>query len=231
MNTATKAFGLSLAFHSLMALFALLMLNAFHTPSPSLALPLKHITLVSLSQPSEEASPVSMPTPHTKTAKALSQTAPQTAPLTPRKVIPASNPIETAQTPPPSAYHPVVPTIEASPSPVSSAAPAQSAVKAQPKADVSAEKQSFFAHLRTKIQQNLRYPSAARRRGMEGEVNVRFVLDNTGAIRAVTVQNGESIFHEAAKLAVASASGVKVPDVLSDSFPSEIQLTLEFRLN
>lgn len=108
-------------------------------------------------------------------------------------------------------------------------APAQA--KSQPKTDVSAELQAFKTALRAKIQQNLRYPSAARRRGMEGEVDVRFVLETSGSIRDIAIRNGESIFHDAARLAVASAAGMKVPEPLASRFPDELAVTLEFRLN
>lgn len=229
MNTTTKAFGISIAFHALMALFALLMLNAFHPPVQSFALPMKHITLVSLSQTSEILTPLAQPTPHTKTAKVIPKTVPKESPVTPQKVSPIPQQIHATQTVAPSQS---APTVEAKPAPAApTATPAQSPIKAQPKADISAEKQSFFAHLRTKIQQNLRYPSAARRRGMEGDINVRFVLDNTGSIRDVNIRSGEPIFHNAAKLAVASASGVKIPAVLSETLPAEIDLSLEFRLD
>lgn len=226
MNTVSKAFGLSLAVHSLMALFALLILNAFHPPVKSSALPLNHLTLVSLSQNSEtRPSPATLPL-HAETAEVIPETLPKESPLTSRKVPPASAQVQ-AQTPPSAAVQSAV----SKPSPSAVATPPQTPIKAPPKADVSAEKQTFFAHLRTKIQQNLRYPSAARRRGMEGEVNVRFILENSGAIRDITVRDGDGIFHEAAKIAVASASGVKIPEVLSDTFPTDVALTLEFRLD
>lgn len=228
MNTASKAFGLSLAVHSLMALFALLMLNAFHPPVTLSALPLKHLTLVSLSQTSEtRPSPAALP-PHTETASVIPKTLPKESPLTPTKVSPALQKTEAMQTMPSIAVpNPIPPSAVSKPSSAAVATPSHSPIKA----DISAEKQTFFAHLRTKIQQNLRYPSAARRRGMEGEVNVQFVLENSGAIRGITVRDGDGIFHEAARLAVASASGVNIPEVLSDTFPTDVTLTLEFRLD
>lgn len=228
MNTASKAFGLSLAFHSLMALFALLMLNTFHTPVLSLALPLKHVQLVSLSQASKILTPPLTPIVHTETAKMVPNTPPKELPVTPQKLSPAPQQVQTVPTPAPV---PTLPSTLSKPTPAAVATPIQSPVRAQPKADISAQKQSFFAHLRTKIQQNLRYPSAARRRGMEGEVSVQFVLENSGAIRDITIRDGDGIFHESAKLAVASASGVKIPEVLSDTFPTDVKLTLEFRLD
>lgn len=110
-------------------------------------------------------------------------------------------------------------------------APVKSPAPAQPAVDVNAEMNALKASLRLRIQQQLRYPSAARRRGMEGSVAVRFHLDPSGTIRDISVLRGEGLFHNAAKLAVASASGINIPDTLSDSLPREMELTLEFRLN
>ena len=236
MNTTSKAFGVSLAFHSLMALFALLMLSAFHTPKvQAFALPIKHITIVSLTQPSKIMSPpteVAQPpkqkpipeTPKPKMAEPLKPTQPTV--VKPLVSTPQAQPVATPVQEVAAAVEPK-PTI----STATVQSPAQSPTKSVQKADLSAVKNSFFASLRSNIQRHLRYPSAARRRGMEGEVNVHFTLTDTGVIKNIAVRQGESIFHEAAKLAVASASGVKVPEVLGDSLPIEIDLTLEFTLN
>lgn len=231
MNTASKAFALSLAFHSLMALFALLILNAFHPPVLSLALPLKHVQLVSLSQASKILTPPSTPIAPTKTAKAIPNTPTKELPLMPQKVSPAPQQVQATQPTVPLSPSPVLPITLSKPTLAAVAIPVQSPMRGEPKTNISAEKQSFFAHLRTKIQQNLRYPSTARRRGMEGEVSVQFVLENSGAIRDITIREGDGIFHESARLAVASASGVKIPEVLSDTFPADVKLTLEFRLD
>ncbi|MDD2838887.1 MAG: hypothetical protein PHX59_08000, partial [Sulfuricurvum sp.] len=64
MNTTSKALSLSLVFHSLMALFAALMLNMFHNTPEKFALPLKKISLVSFSNPSPTIVPPSFSVPH-----------------------------------------------------------------------------------------------------------------------------------------------------------------------
>jgi len=241
MNTTSKALSLSLAFHSLMALLALLMLSALHTPkTQTFALPIKHMTIVSLSQPAQVISPSAesaqllkqtpIPVPQTPKPKMLEPLKPtplaSVKPLTSAPQLqPVAIPVsEAAVTAPVAESKPTVPTAAVQ-------SPAQSPAKPVPKADISALKNSFFASLRSNIQHHLRYPSAARRRGMEGDVDVRFTLTDTGMIKNISIRQGESIFHEAAKLAVASASGVKVPEALSDSLPVEIDLTLEFTLN
>jgi periplasmic protein TonB len=225
MNTAAKAFGLSLAFHALMALFALLLLNAMHPPIQPFALPMKPIAVVSFS-PSAAAS-VTLSSRPAKEVPSPIKPAPLPLLAIPKAMTATTQPYATPILPD---TPPVVP-LAPKPSVAPIEAPAQLSAKPVKKIDLSAEKQSFFVSLRTKIQQNLRYPPSARRRGVEGEVNVRFVLENTGAIREITVSQGDTVFHDAAKLAVASASGVKIPETLSDTFPTDIQLTLEFRLD
>jgi periplasmic protein TonB len=65
---------------------------------------------------------------------------------------------------------------------------------------------------------------------MEGEVSVRFTLLAGGNIGNISILSGETIFHNAAKAAVASASGMTLPKSLTDDLPLEINLGLEFKL-
>ncbi len=232
MTAARKSFLLSLVFHTLMGSLAFFVLVQMRTPPPMVKIPLSHITLVSLSDsapmpatekivsPKPDSTPPmpikplkSQPTP---SAKALnSQPAPvQTAPSQ------TFVPIQTVSAPPSSQ-----PSVQNAPAAEALQAPAK------PKIDIAAEKRAFFASLRSTIQNHLRYPSAARRRGMEGEVGVRFSLSNNGTINAISIRHGAEIFHNSAKTAVASASGINVPKNLAESLPMEIELTLEFRLN
>ena len=230
MNTTSKAFGVSFAFHSLMALFALLILNAMHPPLQTFALPMKHITLLSLSKKYDAATPLAqqMPPPATTpTVKPIVKTTPL-----PEKTVPmiSQSPVTT---PTPVSQIQPVPSVETKPitAPAPIFTPAQSPIKAQPKANTASELQSFKASLRTKIKQDLRYPPSARRRGMEGEVAVRFTVFRDGSIRDISIRQGEEIFHNAAEAAVASSSGIDVPKSLTDSLPMEMDLVLDFKLN
>jgi protein TonB len=239
MNTTSKAFGVSLAFHSLMALFALLMLNAMHPPLQTFSLPMKHITLVSLTKKSDAATPLAQqmpPPPQTQKTPLPPVTTPTVKPIVKTTPLPEKTVPMTSQTPaiptPVSQIQPT-PSVETKPitAPAPISTPAQSQIKAQPKANTASELQSFKASLRTKIKQNLRYPPSARRRGMEGEVSVRFTVFGDGSIRDISIRQGEEIFHNAAKAAVASSSGIDVPKSLTESLPMEMDLTLEFKLN
>ncbi len=228
MTPQTKAFGLSLALHTLMALLALFTLTRMYPPVNLDIVPMKHVTLLTLSHVTPT---VTQPTPSTPTMITPSAMQPITKPIVPTKI----QPVVVQTTAAPSLPTPIQQTIPTEIKPTMAAetkAPsAQVTAPPRPKIDITSEKQSFYASLRAKIQQSLRYPFAARRAGKEGEIGVRFTLTDEGTIKGISVQRGEDIFHNAAKLAVASASGVKVPDVLTDTLPAEIDLTLEFKLN
>lgn len=236
MNATRKSFILSLLFHSMMGALAFFMLTRMSTPPPMLKISIEKMTLVSLSEhPAsvkshtlQTSSPQTLKPPQPQLQQPLPQKQILSTPITPitapssTKTVVAVSPAIASETPSRSA------TIVAHQTPI---APPQPPIHAQPKSDVTAEKKSFFASLRTTIQNHLRYPTAARRRGMEGDIAVRFSLANNGTIHSISVQHGEAIFHNAAKTAVAAASGIDVPLTLTDSLPMEIELTLEFKLN
>ncbi|MGA9045825.1 energy transducer TonB [Sulfuricurvum sp.] len=237
MNSTRKSFLLSLIFHALMGTSAFFVLTQMHTPPTLLHTPIQSMMLVSLSNPApvpkqqEIAEEMTRITPSNPPKPIKPLIAPQTLPPQALKPQPTAIPTQAVASTAPSA----VPVVSAPPLVQHRipTAPSAEVVQTPPKrsSDLAAEKRSFFASLRSTIQNHLRYPTAARRRGMEGEVGVRFTLGNDGTIDAITVQRGDAIFHNAAKTAVASASGIDVPKNLTDSLPMEIELTLEFKLN
>jgi periplasmic protein TonB len=234
MTTARKSFLLSLMFHSLMGSLAFFVLVKMHTPPPMLKIETKHIMVLSLA----DAAPKPK---HQEIRDIPAEITPPTPqpivqqPIKPQPIIPIK-----AQTPQPTP--PIqTPTVNVQQTPIVTTppvaqrvqnAPAAEVVQApsKPKIDLASEKRSFYAQLRTKIQNSLRYPPAARRRGMEGEVAVRFTIFNDGSIRNISVQHGEEIFHNAAKTAVASGAGIDIPKNLIESLPMDMDLTLEFKL-
>lgn len=224
MTTARKSFLVSLTFHALMGSLAFFVLVQMRTPPSMVKIPLQHMMIVSLSQSESVvkqpkiSEPIPVVTPQQPTQKPT-----VTQPIIPMK--PVVSAVQTVATPIPlSSTPPVVQhTAQALPTPIVTAS--------KPKIDIASEKRTFFSSLRNNIQRNLRYPTAARRRGMEGEVGVRFTLSSNGEINGISVQRGEGIFHNAAIAAVNSASGIDIPKNLIDSLPMEIDLTLEFKLN
>ena len=232
MTTARKSFLLSLTFHTLMGSLAFWMLTQLTTPPKLVKIPLHHVSLISLSNPTPSPKPQPLQPPLSEKTKPLVQEAQKPLPTKQSvakepTVIPKTSPIPSSAPSPETPIRTISTAVPAQPY----VAPAPPVVKISPKPDLTAAKRSFFASLRTTIQNHLRYPSAARRRGMEGEIDVRFTLANDGTINTISIQRGESIFHNAVKTAVASASGIDVPKNLTDSLPMEIELTLEFKLN
>lgn len=224
MNTARKSFFLSFMFHTLMGSLAFFILTRMHTPPPIVEIPLRHVMVVSLSDHTpklDQPKIVKQTIESTSPQPTLSaQSATPLPPAQPVKSTPS--PIAVPLTPtPPVVQHTIQtqPTTEVTP-------PAP-----KPSIDTAAEMQSFKASLKTKIKQNLRYPPAARRRGMQGEVAIRFTVFGDGSIRDISILQGEEIFHTAAKAAVASAEGIDVPKNLLNSLPKQMDLTLEFKLN
>lgn len=231
MTTTRKSFLVSLVFHTLMGSLAFAVLTQMSTPPPMVKIPLQHMMLVSLShsKPAPEQPKISKPipvvTPHSPAIKRMT-----TQPITPKTT---TQSLQTPQAPiatPAIIPTPVVSTPQLIQHTVQTPT-APIAVASKPKIDIASEKRAFFSSLRSNIQRNLRYPSAARRRGMEGEVGVRFTLLSNGEINGISVQRGEGIFHNAAIAAVTAASGIDIPKNLTDTLPMEIDLTLEFKLN
>lgn len=232
MTAARKSFALSLAFHALMGSLAFLVLTRMDQPPSISRIPFKIMSL----PPAKHR--ISIPLPETASAPAVQPPAkvvPTPTPLNKPLMTPTVAPQPVTVQPAPIQTAPQIPPAlktVATPQPVVAVAPAPAAApKPEIKPDNSSEKRSLLASLRSTIQNNLRYPSAARRRGMEGEVSVRFTLLSGGAIGSVSILSGESIFHNAAKAAVESASGIAIPKNLTDDLPMEINLGLEFNLN
>jgi len=90
------------------------------------------------------------------------------------------------------------------------------------------EKKRFLGLLRQTISKNIVYPVTARRRGMEGEVSARFVLQPDGTLGNIHIEGGNPIFHQPAINALSSTT-VKPPSALT--LPLQITLTLSFKLD
>lgn len=238
MTHARKSFTLSLAFHTLMGSMAFLVLTQMEHPPKIDRIPLKIISMT------QEAQRVSLTPPQPSISKPIEK--PLLQPIQPTPVVPQPIlPKEVVQ----KKIEPPIQTLPSVSQPIQSVAPVQTPPKAVPvahavtpavtvaapkvenKTDILNEKKAFLSALRSSIQRNLRYPPVARRRGMEGEVDVRFVLYSDGKIDHISIAKGESIFHNAAQAAVASTQGVAIPKSLGSSFPMDLELTLEFNLN
>lgn len=221
MTYTRRSFALSLTFHTMMGTLAFWMLTHMNPPPHIERIPFKIMAVPSTEHPVSIPIPPSLsPAQHPPVSKSIP------TPIIQPSLTPSPAPIAAQAVPivQPTLLTPAAKTI----TPVQSTP--VSAPKPESKPDISSEKRHFLASLRSTIQNNLHYPPAARRRGIQGEVAVRFILNESGSIGTVNILEGESIFHNAAKAAVASASGINIPKNLTDSLPLEIDLTLEFTL-
>lgn len=97
------------------------------------------------------------------------------------------------------------------------------------KIDNTPIKQKFFAELKQKINSNKFYPQNARRRGVEGVVEVKFEILSSGQIGAINIISGNQIFFQSAKDAIESSFPMAIPAQIKDNL-GFVTVSLEYRL-
>lgn len=121
------------------------------------------------------------------------------------------------------APHPPVPVI---------AAPAPPPQPSNRMPDRSAERQNYLSLIQQSIEQHKRYPLVARRRHIEGRVNVRFVISPTGLIDKIEIvqSSGQEILDRATLKAVREASPLPPPPAGLFAEDTVMELTIVFKL-
>lgn len=96
---------------------------------------------------------------------------------------------------------------------------------------VSAEYGPYLAALRQRIQQSVRYPSSARRRGVAGTVNVEILILANGTIAEVTVLDSSShaVLDEAALDTIRGLPRMPLPTELA-ARPLRVRVPVVFQL-
>ena len=92
----------------------------------------------------------------------------------------------------------------------------------------AAEKNQFLANIRTKINKHKSYPRVAKKRGMQGTVNVKFTILSSGKVGNISV-SGPKIFHRSARNAVKSAFPINVKNA-PVSLPKSINIKLRYQI-
>jgi len=113
------------------------------------------------------------------------------------------------------------------PKKVATPQPAKQQLASRQSQSSAAEKNQFMAAIREKINQHKSYPRIAKKRGMQGVVNVSFTILSSGQVSQIRV-SGPTIFHASAEQAVKSAFPVnasKAPITL----PMSVSITLEYK--
>jgi len=130
--------------------------------------------------------------------------------------------------------HEVVEEVVTQPEPVAVAV-AHTATVAEPAEQqideglIKRETEHYLTAVMAHIERHKWYPKAARRRGIEGEVNVSFTLFPDGSARQLVVENGPSLLLAAARKAVEEAIPMPTPPA-SIHCPLECQFRMQFNL-
>ncbi len=120
------------------------------------------------------------------------------------------------------------------PEPVAVVAQAVAVATAQkPQVDeglIKRETERYLTDVMAHIEKHKWYPKAARRRGLEGEVHVRFVLHHDGSAQNLSVENAPSVLLAAARKAVEKAIPMPSPPA-GVHCPLECEFRMRFNLN
>ena len=105
----------------------------------------------------------------------------------------------------------------------------QSTTSSQQQALHQQLKQQYLALVMQQIEQHKRYPKAARRRGIEGMVQVSFIIQSDGSVQNIQLQRGTNVLQKAVRKAIFKASPFPAPPS-SLSFPIPCHFSMLFRL-
>jgi protein TonB len=91
-------------------------------------------------------------------------------------------------------------------------------------------KQRYLSKLLTIIEGNKYYPSVARRRGIEGDIHVSFMLKEDGYVNGLDASGGPSLLRRAAKKAVTKS--LPLPTKPGEvEYPMHVSYAMQFKLN
>ncbi|MCX6076951.1 MAG: TonB family protein [Campylobacterales bacterium] len=95
--------------------------------------------------------------------------------------------------------------------------------------ELEEKQKSFFLKLRELINKNKSYPESARRREIQGDIQVKFCILEDGNVNNIELLAGHSIFKNSAIEAVQKSFPVEVDKALF-SFPKEFKITIAYIL-
>ena len=95
---------------------------------------------------------------------------------------------------------------------------------------IEQERQRYLAEVMAHIERFKRYPRTARRRGVTGELHVRFMLMPDGSVTGLTVRNGPEVLIAAARESVEKAVPMPAPPKKVHC-PMECEFRMRFNLN
>jgi periplasmic protein TonB len=91
------------------------------------------------------------------------------------------------------------------------------------------QREEFIQHLIQKINSNKSYPNMARRRGIEGVLDIKFHILSNGHVKGIEIISGRSIFKKATLQAIQRSFPIKVDSSLFN-FPEAFKLKITYTL-
>ena len=92
-----------------------------------------------------------------------------------------------------------------------------------------AKQNKFINDLIKRINENKSYPNMARRRGIEGLVDVKFKILSDGNVKEMQIVSGRSVFQKSALEAISKSFPVTLEESLFN-FPKEFRVKLSYTL-
>lgn len=121
------------------------------------------------------------------------------------------------------------PSLERSNAPASMIAKEETRGTVADPALIAHAKEEYLRRLMAHIESYKRYPSAARRRGIEGDVNVAFKLEADGGVSDLDTTGAHRVLLSAASDALEEAEPMPLPPD-TFKFPWEVSFTMQFTL-
>ena len=104
-----------------------------------------------------------------------------------------------------------------------------STANAQQEQILQAKKNLFLTNLIQRINDNKSYPNMARRRCMEGDVEVKFIVMSDGTVEDIEIISGKRIFKKSTIQAISRSFPMKVDTTLFN-FPKEFKIKISYIL-
>ncbi len=95
---------------------------------------------------------------------------------------------------------------------------------------IKAKQNIFFTKLRNRINENKSYPRSARRRGIQGSVEVKFNLCRDGNVKNIKFLSGKKIFERSVIEAIEASFPIEVDEALF-VFPKEFKISVDYILS
>ena len=92
-----------------------------------------------------------------------------------------------------------------------------------------AKQKAFYSELRALINKNKTYPNSARRRAIEGDIEMKFSVTSDGNVASIERVHGHTIFEASAKEAIEKSFPIRIEDGLF-LYPKEFKITLIYVL-